>query len=224
VAVVSRRRWAILVVGTVAVLAAGCAVLYLHYLRLPAGYIDPDTIPRPVLEARAREFRAHANRLTGHVLSGESFDVTFTDEAVNAYITTTLARTGAAWFDHLRIPDEVAQVQLTFRPGVVVVFGRLDRGWLSCVFSAALRVRVNREGELAATVARARGGRLPIPSRLVGRFLGGVQSRPLAVRLRSGGPIRLHRVDLGAGTIRLVGGPAQIGDRSDGQASPREGA
>jgi len=199
-----------MLLGTVAVaLIVTGAALYLRYIRLPADYVDPATIPRPVLDARTREFRARANEVASRVLSGEPFDVTFTDDAVNATIATTLAHTGRAWFDHLDVPDEIDGIQLRFHAGGVVLFGRLDRGAASCIVGATVRVSVNEQGDLDARVVGVRGGRLPIQRALVRRVVSAVEDRPTAIRLGGGRRARLQRVHLAAGTIRLVGGPGE---------------
>jgi len=200
----SRRR--AILIGAVLVIAVVVAVgLYLRFLRLPEGYVDPDTIPRGEIEAKAGAFRALANRLTSHVLSNEPFDVTFPEDAVNAYITHILARTGRAWYDEMDIPDEVEHVQVRFQPRAVVLFGRLDRGWATCVASVRVRVSINDEGNLEARVASVRAGRLPMPKAFAQRFVRAAGGKPFVVRLSGNRRARLTEVHLESGAIRLVG-------------------
>jgi hypothetical protein len=191
----------------VAVLTVLAAVLYLRYLRLPEGYVDPDTLPWDVLEARSADFRARAGELASHLASNEPFDVTVSDDAVNAYVATTLVRTGGAWLDEFRVPRSVEHVQVRFHPGFMTVYARVNRGWASCVLSAALVPRVSERGDLDVRVQRVRSGRLTLPPALVESFLGRATREPFVLH-GAGRRARLSEVHLTAGTIRLVGRPS----------------
>lgn len=203
-----RRRAAVLAVLIALVLMAAAAALYLRYRALPAGYVDPDSLPRAVLEGRARSFRTAVHLMTGHLLSREPFDVTFADADINAYVATLLAHTEGAWYEELRLPPEVEHVQVKFEPETVVVFGRLNRGWASCIFSVRARLAVDERGDLAVAVRGVHGGRLAVPRTLVGSLIRAWDGRPFTVRAPGGPRARLAAVTVGEGTIRLVGGPA----------------
>lgn len=203
------RRRAFILVGAIATAGAVLTmVLYLRAVRLPSGYIDPDTIPRSVIEVRAREFRAAANDLTSRVISGRAFDVTFTEEATNAYLTRMRWQTGRAWYDELNIPPEIDAVQVQFQPRAVVVFGRRDGGWLSSVVSARARLKVTN-GDLEARIVGVRSGRLPVPRALLSRWARVVDGRPFTIRVAKSRKVVLTEVHLNAGTIGLVGVPAE---------------
>ena len=130
------RRGVLLVAGLAPPVAA--LFLYFQYIRIPRGYADPMTLPRSLVEERARSFRRKAHELTSRILSGEAFQVTFTEEEVNAYIAQTLAATGRAWYERFGLPVELEGVQLQFRPGTVTLLARWERGGPACILGMRL--------------------------------------------------------------------------------------
>ena len=202
-------KWRKAVLAAAVVIAALVTIagaLYLRYLRIPEGYVDPDTLPHETVEARAREFTALAAQLAS-LRSDEAFNIAVPEEAVNAYIATTLARTGAAWYKEWRIPENVEHLQVRFRPKTIVLLGRLNRGWASCILSADLTPTLTTEGDLSVRVGEGRGGRLALPAALLGRFLQRLPDRTLSIRVGRGRRGRLTEVSVENGQIRLIGVP-----------------
>ena len=161
------------------------------------------------------QFRDRACQLTNQVLNETQFDVTFTEDQVNAWLAGE-----ASWKYRDRLPEGVEEVRVAFRTRRIVVGAQVRRGAISSIASVHVQPVVLDGTAVGLRVRRVRAGALPMPLSECKRLVRRASRRGLVEWREQGGDawlmvhlpkkerrkgMRIELVAVGSGLLRVKG-------------------
>jgi len=155
-----------LVVVIVVLLLAG--ILFLLVTSDPPGHTRPADFTPQELQQHAAEFLTASGKVANALADKSNqtpFDVTFTDAMINSYVRTQPKAALA------RLPSWLANPQVVFEEGQIVVMADTRYGQTESVVSLCLEPSITEGGELGLHLAALKAGRVPMPDALRQKFL-----------------------------------------------------
>ena len=189
----------------------------------PAYYRDPDTISDEQLIEWGEGFVRKANDLLTHIVNKEQFDVTITEEELNGYLASFFrprvrqALSGRLSEEYrLELPPGFRGPMVHLREGEVVLMARYEGSRLRPLVSVVGVPRLDDRGRAHFEVTRVRAGWLPVGAGWV-PALKQLEGESISLREKH---IRLERIEVHKGELRVVGGYESSGD-GEAVAPPR---
>jgi len=144
--------------------------------QVPDKYIATMQMPEESKQRLANAFLSDAWDLKEKQDTNDGFEITVSDEEINAYLLG-----GLVSLDEF-IPPDIANPQVHFEENAVVLMGTITPpNFHPIVVSIYCRPKVAYDGKLTFTVEKVKGGALRISKDLVGRALEGLQDFPLTL-------------------------------------------
>ncbi len=201
--------------GALALLGAVLVVLLL-VRGTPGYYRDPDTISDEQLIQWGEGFVRKANDLLTHIVNKEEFDVTITEEELNGYLASFFrpqvrrALSGRLSEEYrLELPPGFRGLMVHLREGEVVLMARYEGSRLRPLVSVVGVPGLDDEGRVHFEPPRVRAGWLPVGAGWVAA-LEQLENESISL---SGKHIRLERIEVHEGELRVVGRYESSGDR-----------
>lgn len=148
---------AVLAITIVAAAAAACRVPEFYRQRIAAG--DADS---PAAEQSARRLVSDISALHASFIREGSWEASFTEADVNAWLTTDLPKNHRGM-----LPDLLSAPRVRFSPRRVRGGVRIGTGLVSAVAMLEVEVQLREPNQLGIVVGEARLGSLPLPHSLV---------------------------------------------------------
>ena len=161
------------------------------------------------------QFKENASHLTNQILNETHFDVTFTEDQVNAWLTQE-----ARWKYRDRLPEGLEDPRIGFQDRRIVLGARVERGAVSSVVSIEVQPVVVDDTTAALHLRRVRAGALPLPVSECKRLFQRATSRRLVEWGEHDGytslifrlskkdaekGMKIRQIVIGSGRVRLVG-------------------
>jgi hypothetical protein len=202
------RSPANIALGSALVLLVLVLVLLLLVLRTPGYYRDPAAVSDEELIRAGEGFVKKANDLVTHVVNREHFDVTITEEELNGYLAgffrprvrEALSARLSEQFS-VELPPGIGQPIVHLGRGEVVLMARYEGSRFRPVVSVAGVPELDGKGGIRFRPTRCWAGSLPVPMGWV-PGLAGQEGRSISLAKEH---IRLERIEVQEGTLRLVG-------------------
>lgn len=202
------RSPANLALGAVLAALVAALVVLLLVRATPGAYRDPAQVSDEQLIRWGEGFVHKLNTLLTQVVNRERFDVTFTEDELNGYLSSFFRprvrrALSARLSDEYRLdlPAGFRGPVVHLREGEAVLMARYE-GWrLRPVVSAVGVVELDSEGRMRLRLTRLRAGLLPLPVSWVSAA-GGLERKSISLGKKH---ILLERVEIRPGKLRLVG-------------------
>jgi hypothetical protein len=197
----TRRRWIVLGLGVLGVLAAPGAV-WVGLNHQPRFYRRMAAVPPERRRAEAKRFVAQSLQLRNDICNEDRGEAVFTDEEVNAWLAEDLVTHFAD-----QLPAGVHEPRVAFEADRVTLAFQLDRGPIRSVIWVVARARVPEGNVLALTLEKIRAGVVPLPAEeLTGRIDAQARRHGLDVRWGQDGdqPVALIRYSPAPGRRDIV--------------------
>jgi hypothetical protein len=211
------RRHRIALLAALAVLAALPLGLRECLRYQPDFYRERVALPPERRKAEAQQFVAQSVQLRNDIMNEESWEASFTDEEVNAWLAEDLVEHFAD-----QLPPGVSEPRVAFEPDRAILAFQLDQGALKSVVWAVLSVQVTAPNELALTLEKVRAGMMPVPyDTLLDRLTAHARGQGVDLAWDRSGPqpvatlkyrpnlkrtdIRLEQLQFLQGRVRLAG-------------------
>jgi len=207
-----------LALGSALVLLLLAVLLLLLLEQAPKYYRDPATMTDEDFIRAGEGFVKKANDLVAHVVNQEHFDVTITEEELNGYLAgffrphvreALSARLSEQYA--VELPPGLGQPVVHLGKGEVVLMVRYEGSRFRPVLSVAGVPELDGEGAIRFRPTRCWAGYLPVPKGWVPALA--QQDRSISLAKEH---VRLERIEVQEGTLRLVGAY----EPSSGRPSP----
>jgi hypothetical protein len=218
----TRRRWFVLGLGVLSLLAAPAAV-WVGLTHQPRFYRRLEAIPPERRRAEAKHFVAQSLQLRNDICNEDHWEAAFTDEEVNAWLAEDLVTHFAD-----QLPPGIHEPRVAFEADRVTLAFQLDRGPVRSVIWVVARIRVPEGNTLALTLEKIRAGVVPVPAEeITGRIDRHARSHGLDIRWEQDGdrPMALIRYSPAPGRhdivlerLQIQGGRILLGGRSQRSA------
>ncbi len=153
----STRRFALLGLAALLIVAAVPLGAWLSIHHRPRFYRKPPTLPPALRRAEARRFEAQSLQLRNDLYNEPRWQATFTDEEINAWLAEELV---AQFADQL--PPGVHEPRVAFDADRITLAFGLDQGPFRPVIWVVARARADDDNVIALTLEKIRAGALPI--------------------------------------------------------------
>ena len=185
-----RQRVRLVLFGVVGLVVFPGLALLLLLSHQPRFYVRVGQLTPEQTAQGNDQFHHQASRLTNQILNETRFDVTFTEDQVNAWLTGEAAEKYAD-----RMPDGIDGARIAFGTGRIAVGAHLRRGPVSSIASIYIEPAVLDGTAVALRVRRVRAGALPMPASECRRLFQRTAGRgPFEWRDQDGDPCLVFRL------------------------------
>ncbi|GAC1474001.1 MAG: hypothetical protein NVSMB9_23590 [Isosphaeraceae bacterium] len=211
-----------LLLGAVVLAAVGgiAAVGWLSLTHKPRFYQAMVAVPHAQQEVKAKRFVAHSLQLSNDIRNEPTWEASFSDQEVNAWLAEDLVTHFAD-----QLPREVHQPRVMFEVDRVTLAFEFDHGPVRSVIWVVARPRVPESNVLELSLEKIRAGMLPIPAeQVLERITQHARAQGLDIEWKREGDLRVavirytphtNRDDVRLEKLQIRKGEIRLAGRSD---------
>jgi hypothetical protein len=176
--------------GSILLLSAVPALLWVSVTHQPTFYKAIVAVPRRQSQEQARRFLAQSLQLSNDIHNEPRWEAVFSDQEVNAWLAEDLVTHFAD-----QLPPEVHEPRVVFEPDRVTLAFQLDQGPVRAVIWVVARVRVPDQNLVELMIEKIRAGVVPVPAeKIIARITDEARARGLDVRWRREGELQVASI------------------------------